>query len=61
VRATIRSLFSGHLGGLLGEWRAAVARPQEAAHANRWDQRDATMILVAYRQGFRASELVDLQ
>jgi len=58
VRATIRSLFSGQSPTFAD---AEVARPQEAAHANRWDQRDATMILVAYRQGFRASELVDLQ
>jgi integrase len=38
-----------------------VARLQDAAKANRWSHRDATMILVAYRHGFRASELVDLQ
>src|ERR1700759_1713280 len=38
-----------------------VARLTEAAKANRWGHRDATMILVAYRHGFRASELVDLR
>jgi type 1 fimbriae regulatory protein FimB/type 1 fimbriae regulatory protein FimE len=38
-----------------------VARLQEAAKGNRWGHRDATMILVAYRHGFRASELVDLR
>jgi integrase len=38
-----------------------VERLQETAKANRWGHRDATMILVAYRHGFRASELVDLQ
>jgi type 1 fimbriae regulatory protein FimB/type 1 fimbriae regulatory protein FimE len=40
---------------------AEVARLQEAAKANRWGHRDATMILVVYRHGFRASELVDLR
>jgi len=40
---------------------AEVARLQEAAKGNRWGHRDATMILVAYRHGFRASELVDLR
>ena len=34
----------------------------EAAHKNgRYGHRDATMILLAYRHGLRASELVDLQ
>ena len=33
----------------------------EAAKSNRYGQRDATMILLAYRHGLRASELVDLQ
>jgi integrase len=33
----------------------------EAAKKNRWGHRDATMILVAYRHGFRAVELVDLR
>src|SRR5260370_8657202 len=32
-----------------------------AAKRNRWGHRDATMILVAYRHGFRPSELIDLQ
>jgi len=32
-----------------------------AAGANRWGHRDATMILVAYRHGLRASELTDLR
>jgi integrase len=31
------------------------------AKANRYGHRDATMILVAYRHGFRASELTDLR
>jgi site-specific recombinase XerD len=33
----------------------------EAAKANRHSHRDATMILVAYRHGLRASELTDLR
>src|ERR1700693_4105906 len=40
---------------------AEVARLTEAAKRNRWGNRDAIMILVAYRHGFRASELVDLR
>jgi integrase len=37
------------------------ARLIEAAKRNRWSHRDATMVLVAYRHGLRASELVDLR
>jgi integrase len=33
----------------------------EAAKGNRYGRRDATMILVAYRHGLRAAELVDLR
>jgi integrase len=33
----------------------------EAAKSNRYGLRDATMILVAYRHGFRASEICDLE
>src|SRR6266481_411015 len=40
---------------------AEVARLTQAAKGNRWPQRDATMILVAYRHGLRAAELVDLR
>jgi integrase len=40
---------------------AEVARLMKAATGNRWGNRDATMILVAYRHGLRASELVDLR
>ena len=40
---------------------AEVERLMTAARKNRWDHRDATMILVAYRHGLRASELVDLR
>jgi integrase len=38
-----------------------VDRLAEAAKANRYGHRDATMILVAYRHGLRAAELVDLR
>ena len=38
-----------------------VDRLIEAAKANRWGHRDATMILVAFRHGLRSSELVDLR
>jgi integrase len=40
---------------------AEVERLTEAAKGNRWGHRDATMVLVAYRHGFRAAELVDLR
>jgi integrase len=40
---------------------AEVERLMAAARKNRWAQRDATMILVAYRHGLRSSELVDLR
>jgi integrase len=40
---------------------AEVARLSEAAKGNRYGHRDATMILVAYRHGLRAAELVDLR
>jgi integrase len=40
---------------------AEVESLTEAAKGNRYGQRDATMILVAYRHGFRVSELVDLR
>ena len=33
----------------------------DAAKQNRWGHRDATMILIAYRHGLRAAELVDLR
>ena len=38
-----------------------VERLIEAAKDNRWGQRDATMILMAFRHGLRASELCGLQ
>ena len=40
---------------------AEVERLMEAKKGNRHGNRDATMILVAYRHGLRASELVDLR
>ena len=41
--------------------RAEVDRLIEAAKGNRHGHRDATMILIAYRHGLRASELIDLR
>jgi integrase len=38
-----------------------VERLIEAVKANRWGYRDATMVLIAFRHGLRASELVDLR
>jgi integrase len=38
-----------------------VERLMEAAKGNRWGHRDATMVLVAYRHGLRASEVADLR
>jgi type 1 fimbriae regulatory protein FimB/type 1 fimbriae regulatory protein FimE len=40
---------------------AEVDKLIEVARDNRWGLRDATMILVAYRHGFRSSELTDLR
>ena len=40
---------------------AEVERLLKAAGKNRWGHRDSTMLLVAYRHGLRASELVDLR
>jgi type 1 fimbriae regulatory protein FimB/type 1 fimbriae regulatory protein FimE len=40
---------------------AEVAKLTDAAKGNRYGHRDATMILVAYRHGLRAAELVDLR
>jgi type 1 fimbriae regulatory protein FimB/type 1 fimbriae regulatory protein FimE len=40
---------------------AEVAKLIEAAKGNRYGQRDATMILVAYRHSLRASEVCDLE
>jgi integrase len=40
---------------------AEIAKLMKVAGGNRWGHRDATMILVTYRHGLRASELVDLR
>jgi integrase len=40
---------------------AEVEKLTEAAKLNRYGHRDATMVLVAYRHGLRAAELVDLR
>jgi len=40
---------------------AEVERLMAAANRNRWGHRDATMVLVGYRHGLRASELFDLR
>ena len=40
---------------------AEVERLMNATKKNRWGHRDATMLLVAYRHGLRASEVVDLR
>src|SRR5437764_10326801 len=40
---------------------AEVERLIKAAKTNRYGQRDATMILIAYRHGLRAAEVVDLR
>ena len=44
-----------HLTEAEVEWLMATAK------GNRWGHRDATMVLVAYRHGLRASELADLR
>jgi integrase len=38
-----------------------IDKLMEAARGNRWGHRDATMILIAYRHGLRASEVVGLR
>ena len=38
-----------------------VERLMTAVKGNRWGHRDATMVLVGYRHGLRAAELVDLR
>jgi integrase len=41
--------------------KSEVDKLMKAVGGNRWGHRDATMILVAYRHGLRASELTDLR
>ena len=38
-----------------------VGRLIKAMKGNRWGHRDATMVLMAFRHGLRAAELVDLR
>jgi site-specific recombinase XerD len=40
---------------------AEVEKLMAAAKDNRWGRRDATMVLVAFRHGLRASDLTDLR
>jgi integrase len=40
---------------------AEVEKLMAAAKGNRWGHRDVTMLLVCYRHGLRAAELVDLR
>ena len=40
---------------------AEIEKPIEAAKGNRYGHRDATMILVAFQHGFRASEIIELE
>jgi len=41
--------------------RKEVERLIETAKGNRWGHRDATMVLLAFRHGLRAAEVVDLR
>jgi integrase len=41
--------------------RREVERLIEAAKGNRWGHRDAIMVLLAFKHGLRAAELVDLR
>ena len=58
---TPRRLPNGELRTREYLTEAEVERLMEAAKGNRYGHRDATMVLVAYRHGLRASELVDLR
>ena len=58
---TPRRLPNGELRTREYLTEAEVERLMAAAKINRWWHRDAIMILVAYRHGLRASELVDLR
>jgi type 1 fimbriae regulatory protein FimB/type 1 fimbriae regulatory protein FimE len=54
-------LPNGHLRTREYLTEAEVERLMTVARKNRWGHRDATMILVAYRHGFRPAVLVDLR
>ena len=58
---TPKRVPNGHLRTREYLTEAEVERLMAAARKNRWGHRDATMILVAYRHGFRPAELVDLR
>jgi len=49
------------MGALLRLTEREVERLMDWRSHGRYRHRDATMILVAYRHGFRASEVCDLQ
>lgn len=57
---TPRRRRNGDLRGREYLTEAEVERLMAVAKGNRWGHRDATMLLVAYRHGLRAAELVDL-
>ena len=42
-------------------YRGEAERLIEAVKDNRWGHRDATMVLIAFRHGLRAAELIDLR
>jgi integrase len=42
-------------------YRGEVERLIEAVKDNRWGHRDATMVLIAFKHGLRAAELIDLR
>jgi integrase len=59
---------SGRAGAAIGTWprsraphRARGRAPDQVGQGNRHGHRDATMILIGFRHGFRVSELCDLQ
>jgi integrase len=58
---TPRRLPNGKLRAREYLTEAEIERLMAAAKRNRYGHRDATMALVAYRHGLRASELVDLR
>ena len=57
VNVTVKALP----GGRVSTTEREIEKLIEAAGDNRWGHRDATAILIAYRHGLRASELVALR
>ena len=53
--------MSGPTAKIHGRWLRPVEQLIAAAKHNRHGHRDATMLLIAYRHGLRAAELVDLR